>query len=162
MSGPSDPRKTGDAAAAHFQGGLYCAESVLLALADHLGVNSDALPAIATGFCGGMSRTRGPCGALTGAVMGLGLAYGRDRGDQGVDQNYRAVQALARLFEGEFGAIGCVDLLGCDLGTEEGREKFRSEGLSARCLGFTRRAAEIAAELIDTPPAANCNKGCGC
>ena len=40
-----------------FASGLYCAESVVLALANAQGIKSDLLPKVATAFCGGMSRT---------------------------------------------------------------------------------------------------------
>jgi len=49
-----------------FDSGFYCAESVLLAIAGHKGIQSDLIPGIATGFCSGMSRTCGMCGAVTG------------------------------------------------------------------------------------------------
>ena len=62
-----------------FAGGLYCAESVLLSLARAEGIESELLPKVATAFCGGMSRSCGTCGALTGAIMGLGLALGRSK-----------------------------------------------------------------------------------
>jgi len=63
----SDVRKSAEEA---FASGLYCAESVVLALAKAQGVESDLLPKVATAFCSGMSRTCGTCGALTGAIMG--------------------------------------------------------------------------------------------
>jgi C_GCAxxG_C_C family probable redox protein len=153
----------GEDAVREFQGGLYCAESVLLALARAQGIESEHLPAIATGFCSGLARTKGPCGAVMGAVMALGLAYGRDRGDQGVAQNYAAVQALLDRFAAEFGATACADLLGCDLGTAEGQETFKRDRLFERCFAYTRRAAELGAELAVAPPKKECGpKRCGC
>ena len=65
-----------------FASGLYCAESVVMAIADAEGVESELLPRVATGFGGGMARTGGACGALTGAIMGVGLALGRSSGDR--------------------------------------------------------------------------------
>ena len=40
-----------------FDAGYYCAEAVLLAVAKHNGIESPLIPAIATGFCSGLSRT---------------------------------------------------------------------------------------------------------
>jgi len=147
------PESAGDEAARLFDEGLYCAESVLLALARRQGIESDTLPAIATGFCGGIARTGGMCGAVTGAVMGLGLAHGRHKPGETVAPAYASVQQLITSFEGEFGSSNCSGLLGCDLGTEEGRATFREQGLSSRCRGYTRRAAELAAGLADQRPA---------
>ncbi|GBD95663.1 MAG TPA: C_GCAxxG_C_C family protein [Nitrospirae bacterium] len=60
-----------------FDSGYYCAENVLLAIAESQGIQSDLIPKIATGFCSGISRTCGMCGALSGAIMSLNLLYGR-------------------------------------------------------------------------------------
>lgn len=131
-----------------FASGLYCAESVVLALADAQGIESELLPKIATAFCSGMGRMNGTCGALTGAVMGLGLALGRNDAGQSVQPSYAATQSLIRLFEQEFGGRDCHVLLGCDLNTPEGQHTFRENRLSERCAKYTGKAAEIAARLV--------------
>jgi C_GCAxxG_C_C family probable redox protein len=131
-----------------FASGLYCAESVVLALAKAQNIESEILPKIATAFCGGMSRTCGTCGALTGAIMGIGLALGRSNADDSVQPSYDATRILIKEFEQEFGSRECHVLLGCDLSTQEGQEMFHEEGLGAQCTKFTGKAAEIAARII--------------
>lgn len=131
-----------------FTSGLYCAESVVLALAKAQGIESEILPRVATAFCSGMSRTCGTCGALTGAMMGVSLALGRSKAGDSVEPTYTATQNLIKEFEQEFGASECHVLLGCDLNTPEGQEIFREEGLGAQCAKFTGKAAEIAARII--------------
>ncbi len=132
-----------------FSVGLGCAESVVLAIANAQGIESELLPKLATAFCGGMARTRGPCGALSGALMGVGLTLGRSQPDESVDRPYAAAQRLIGEFESAFGARDCQTLLGgCDLGTEEGRAVFKEQHLRERCLQFTGAAAEMAARAI--------------
>lgn len=131
-----------------FASGLYCAESVVLALAKAQGFESEALPKVATAFCSGMARTCGICGALTGAVMGVSLALGRSKAGESVQPAYEATQRLVHQFEKEFGTRSCNDLLGCDLGTPEGQRKFREEKLHEHCARYTSKAAEIAARII--------------
>lgn len=131
-----------------FASGLYCAESVLLAVADELGVESELLPKVATPFCSGMGRMCGTCGALTGAMMGIGLALGRCEASQSVQPSYRATQHLIQEFEQEFGARDCHVLLGCDLNTPEGQAMFKDQKLGQRCAQYTGKAAEIAARLV--------------
>ena len=133
-----------------FSSGLYCAESVVLALAKAQGIESEILPKVATAFCSGMSRTCGTCGALTGAIMGIGLALGRTNADDSVQPSYAATQELIKEFEQEFGARECHVLLGCDLNTQEGQETFLEQGLNEQCAKFTGKAAEIAARIIST------------
>lgn len=52
-----------------FASGLFCEESVVLAIAKAEGLYSELVPKIATAFCSDMARTCGPCGALTGAII---------------------------------------------------------------------------------------------
>lgn len=128
--------------------GLYCAESVVSALARAQGEESELLPKLASAFCGGMAGTCGTCGALTGAVMGISLAFGRSEPGASLQQAYTATQQLVREFEQAFGARDCHILLGCDLGTPEGKAIFREQQLHVRCNQYTGKATEIAAQLI--------------
>lgn len=138
----------GDAARRRFDQGLYCAESVLAAVARQCGIESPLIPAIATGLCSGMARTGGPCGALTGGILALNIAYGRDSAGDAVEQNYRQVQRLITAFETAHGATRCDALLGCHLGTPEGQRAFREQRLHERCREYTASAARLAAGLI--------------
>ncbi len=132
-----------------FAAGFYCAESVVLAIAKSEGVDSELLPRVATGFGGGMARTCGDCGALTGAILAVGLALGRSAATESVEPTFTATRRLIQDFEREFGARDCQALLGgCDLATPEGQAKFKEQKLRRRCLRFTGGAAEIAARVI--------------
>lgn len=145
----TDKDQAGAEAVQRFKDGLFCAESVLLTLAKRQGIDDPNVPAIATGFCSGLSQTAGPCGAVTGAVMGLGLALGRKDGTGSVQESYEATKALVSRFSEEFGSVGCADLLGCHLGTPEGQQTFTENKLWKRCMTYTGRATELAAEIID-------------
>ena len=132
-----------------FASGLFCAESVVRAIAEAQGVESELIPKMATGFCSGMSRTCGTCGALTGGIMGVGMVLGRASSKESAQPAYEATQQLIREFEKEFGSRDCMALLdGCDLGTPEGQATFIRTGLAARCVRFTGAAAEMAARVI--------------
>ena len=132
-----------------FSSGLFCAESVVFAIAKARGVESEILPKVATAFCSGMARSCGTCGALTGAIMGVSLALGRSNPSESTEPSYRATQRLIQEFEREFGSRDCDVLLeGCDLNTAEGQARFKAQRLGQRCLKFTGKAAEIAARVI--------------
>jgi C_GCAxxG_C_C family probable redox protein len=131
-----------------FQSGYYCAESVLMAIAVHRGVHSDLIPRIATGFCGGMSRTNGTCGAVSGAIMSLGLALGRNSPDESVDTAYTATRKLLDRFGRTFGSTNCRQLLGCDLGTPEGQATYRADNLIVQCRHYTEEATRIALSIL--------------
>ncbi len=55
-----------------------CCESVLLALADYLDVESELIPKIGTAIDAGVSLNGLLCGSISGAAMAIGLKYERD------------------------------------------------------------------------------------
>jgi C_GCAxxG_C_C family probable redox protein len=132
----------------HFKNGLMCAESVVVTLTKAHGIESELLPKAATAFCGGMSRTCGTCGALTGAVMGISAILGREGAGESYDAPFQAAGTVIKKFEEEFGTRNCNELLGCDLGTAEGQNIFKENRLYERCLNYTGRAAELAEEIL--------------
>ncbi len=131
-----------------FESGYLCAESVLFAMAESQGIESDLIPDIASGFCAGLSRTCGLCGAVAGAIMGIGLIKGRSVPDDPVDPTFNAVQALIQSFTEEFGSTNCQELTDCDFSCEEGREKFIEKNQREQCYIFTQKATEIAMKLV--------------
>lgn len=127
---------------------LLCAESVFRALAEALDVQSPLIPRLATGFCSGLARTDGLCGAFTGGVLGLGLALGRDSGQDGLDCAYAAVQEYRQYFVERFGHDGCTRICGCRLDTDEGRLAFGPSGAKARCLDVVEQAAAQVVRIL--------------
>ena len=132
-----------------FQSGFYCAESVLLAIAESKRIQSDLIPKIATGFCGGISRTCGMCGAVSGAVMGINLFTGRNSPTEPALEAYGTVRKLLDMFQSRFGSTNCKDLIGCDLGTEEGQKQFAESNLIQQCKNYTEEATRMAMILIE-------------
>jgi C_GCAxxG_C_C family probable redox protein len=135
-----------------FNGGLYCSESVLLAMAEARGVQSELVPRIATALGAGVGRTGGMCGAVSGALLGIGLVAGREAADQSVEPAFALVQSLIRAFEARHGSTSCPDLIGCDLGTKEGQRIYVEEHRGERCRQFVEDAARMAEEVIAQAP----------
>ena len=131
-----------------FQSGFFCAESVLLAIAESQGIRSDLIPRIATGFCSGISRTGGMCGAVSGAMMGINLVAGRNSPVESIDLSYALTQKLISRFEKQFGSINCRQLIGCDLATEAGQRYFMENHLMERCRQCAEDATSMAVSLI--------------
>ena len=104
-------------AVAYFRGGFNCAQSVLLVLAEHINpqTKNDLIPKIATGFGGGVGRCGSVCGALTGAVMAVGIKYGTN--EAGIEKRLKAyanARVLYTQFERQHGSVMCHDLFGYD------------------------------------------------
>ena len=122
---------------------------MLLAVAESQGIESDLLPKIATGFCSGLARTAGLCGALSGGILALNLLTGRSEPGTPVDQNYSLVRALIDQYESAFGSTNCKVLTGVDLGTEEGRAVFREKNQIVSCLNQAEEVTRMVLKLAE-------------
>ncbi len=132
-----------------FQSGFYCAESVLMAAASSLHIESEVIPRIATGFCSGMARTGGPCGAVSGAIMVIGLSTGRQSPAESLEPSYALVRELLTRFQEQFGATHCRALLRCDLDSREGQQYFLAHHLMERCHDYAEGATRIVLALLE-------------
>ncbi len=141
-------QKTIEASIAYFDTGYGCAEAVLKAVAEFKGVESDLIPRLATGFCGGMARTGGMCGAVTGGVLALNLLYGRNDSTGDKEANYQAIQEFMRIFRERFNDVNCPGLTGVDLATAEGQRQFTERNLHPRCANFVGEATRMVLETI--------------
>ena len=85
--------------------------------------------------------------------MVLGLKYGQfdeNDHDSRARGNEKAVQFLEE-FKKRKGSYICRDLLGCDLGNEEGQQFARANGLFRKiCPDMVRTAAEIVSEMLES------------
>ena len=122
-----------------FDSGYYCAESVLLAIAESRGIQSELIPRIATGFCSGISRTCGMCGAVIGALMAINMVTGRNSPHESVEGNYTLCRKMIISFQKRFGSANCRELTGCDLGTGEGQKMFREQKHIEKCRDYSFR-----------------------
>jgi C_GCAxxG_C_C family probable redox protein len=140
--------KPADRAAAQAKGrfdrDFNCAESVLAAVAEQLHLKSSLIPKVATGFGAGMGRQGSICGAVAGAVMALGLKYGRLHPGQSRQPTYRRVQALCHKFEQKFGSVYCRDLIGHDISSSKALARAMKSGVFAtRCPEFVAEAVRL-------------------
>lgn len=139
----------GERAGQLFDSGLYCAESVLKAMAEDQDIDSDIIPKIATGLCSGIARTCRTCGAVSGAVMGISLVYGRNTPAKDVEYVYALIQKFIDGFSRKFGSSDCRELIGCDLGTEEGQRYFEINHLIEKCREFTTESTKMAVNIME-------------
>lgn len=127
-----------------------CSQAVLAAFAEELGLSVEQ--ALKLGACFGSGMCRGEvCGACTGALMALGLKYGKcEPGAANRAASNSVTLKFLDLFSSENGSYICNDILGCDLTTEEGREYARSSGLFTElCPKMVASAARIAERLMN-------------
>jgi C_GCAxxG_C_C family probable redox protein len=142
----------GDLAAEKFTAGFNCAQSVIWAFADELGLDKNMMLKLSTGFGGGMGHEQEVCGAVSGGIFAIGAKFGRDEGgtrDQ-TNATYQKVRELFARFRERHGTCLCSELLpDCDLNTPAGQQKFKDSGLRDKvCKECVRDAANLVAELL--------------
>ena len=138
-------------AIASFQEGLSCSQAVLSAFAPGLGLDRPTALRVAAAFGGGMARMGQTCGAVSGALMVIGLKHGHVAAEDKAakEKTYALVREFVDEFRARNGAILCRELLGCDIGSPDGMQLFREKGLSASiCANLVRDAAEILEQLM--------------
>ena len=141
----------GERAKEYFVSGDYkCAESVLLAVAEELGIENELIPSIASGFCSGMARTGGLCGAVAGGVMALGLVYGHQNKTQSSDKIYAIEKIFLKEFTDKFGSSNCEELVHSDFNTPQGQAYFNDNKLYLKCHQMIEVATDMALEQIKT------------
>ncbi len=97
----------------HFTNGANCAQAVVMAYADELGMDEKTAARLASSFGGGIGRLREVCGAVSGMMMVYGLLKGYDdlHDPEAKKAHYANVQALAAKFREENGSIICREIL---------------------------------------------------
>ena len=129
--------------ASRFIAGHNCSQCVLSPWADELGYAEDELMRIAASFGGGMFRGD-TCGAVTGALIALGMAYGDDS-----DLLHEKVAEFRAKFTERFGALNCRELVGYDFGVPGERDKAMEAGATIeKCPAFVVTAQEILDDLL--------------
>ena len=150
-----------------------CCQSVLDAIQQHLKLGNTEVLKAATPFAGGFANIGENCGALTGGMMGIGLAYGRGNFDsvklfdapkEGAEVP-PVTECLIRgawlcdRFLRRFGSLRCRDIK-CVLRERPLGEgwRFRTreqmidlEKLHYKCGEVTGSAARLASEIILEP-----------
>jgi len=147
--------KNEDHARELFIRGYSCSQAVFAAYSEELGLGSEWALRIAAPFRAGMGRMGKTCGAVTGALMVLGLKYG----EGGPGDNARKdlvcglVQEFHRAFSSKNGSCICNELLGCDISDPGQMKQAAEKGIFfTLCPELVRSAAEIVGRMIENDP----------
>ena len=106
---------------------------------------------MAGAFGAGMARTGGTCGAVTGALMVIGLKHAKMRkdDDDSRERAYALAQELMDAFQARNGSLLCREILGVDVSTPEGIAEVRKRDLFRTvCPKFVKDAGELLDELL--------------
>lgn len=126
-------------AIAYHDKGYNCAQAVVCAFSEELGVPEEVLFKAAEGFGLGMGCMKGTCGAVSGAVMAAGFKNSTANfdGPKSKMDTYKLSKEMLEAFEKKNGSSICKDLKGIDTGVV-----LRS------CPGCIEDATELVSEVL--------------
>ncbi len=132
-----------------FANGLNCSQAILTVFGEQYGLAPNMVERIGRPLGGGMGRMAKTCGAITAAVLILGLAKDHQDEAEARKVSFSHVQELFRRFEAKHGTTECKSLLGADMSTEAGLKKVQVEKLVSKvCPAFVKDAANILETLL--------------
>ncbi len=137
-----------------FDQGFNCSQSVFSVFCEDFGLKENDCLKISCAFGGGMGRRQLTCGAVTGALMVIGMKFGKAKGDDNARKinTYEKTNEFLEAFTRLNGTINCRELLqGLDMNDPEDSKKIESLGLfKTSCKKYIRDAVETTQKLIST------------
>jgi len=136
----------------YFRNKFNCSQSVFVVFGPDYGLDKEESLRVSCAFGGGMGRQQLTCGAVTGALMALGLKYGKGLNDS--EENKQTTYTKTREFFEEFkklnGSSCCKDLLdGLDMNDPEDHKKIMDQKLfDIRCEKYVADAVHITENLL--------------
>jgi C_GCAxxG_C_C family probable redox protein len=135
----------------NFEAGFNCAQSVLSVYGGRMGLDPAVGNKVSQAFGAGMSRMAWTCGAVTGALMVIGLKHGKTRAqdDAAKEKTYALSREFIRRFEARHGSLTCRELLGHHIGTARGAAIITAKDFHRqRCSKYVRDAVLILDDLL--------------
>lgn len=135
-----------------FTDGFNCSQAVFSTYSPEFGVDKDVALRIASSFGGGMARMGETCGAVTGALMIIGLKFGNTEAGnkEAKDRNYEVVGEFVNRFVQYNGSIKCKDLLQCDISTSEGYKIAKEKELfTTLCPKIVKDTSLIIEDILN-------------
>lgn len=132
-----------------------CAQGTLLALQEEFNLGNAQTLKAATAMPGIALRGE-TCGAVIGAIMALGMAFGREKHDdyKAAQRTTSAARKLCSRFEQEYGSCNCRDVQhhiygrSFNLTDSNDQMEFIKADAAKKCRAPAQKAAHIAGELI--------------
>ena len=130
-----------------FMQGIDCSQVVTGAFAEKMGMTEEQARKVSSCFGGGMMCGE-TCGAVTGALMVIGMVYGHSReGDQSQKEIMAAKTGeFKKLFGEKYSSCICRELLGHDISKPGEMEKVLEKGLM---FDFCPRVVEDTIDILE-------------
>ncbi len=140
-----------DDAAANSTNGFSCSQAVCLAFADDFDIDRETALKLSCALGGGMAHSGNTCGAVMGALMVIGMKYGRTRLDdlEAKDKTYTVANAFISEVLRRNHSLNYTDLIGHNLSDPKALALAREKKLfHTKCAKFVRDAWEILEDIF--------------
>lgn len=139
--------KKQDEALDYFRNKFNCSQAVFTVFGKDHGLSEEDCLRISCAFGGGIGRQQHICGAVTGALMALGLKYGKalNDPDEKKHQTYAQTREFFKRFTELNGSVNCKVLLdGLDMNDPDDHQKIMEQKLfDIKCEKYVSDAVEI-------------------
>ena len=136
----------------YFRNSFNCSQSVFTVFGTGRGLSEDTCLKVSCAFGGGMGRMQHTCGAVTGAMMVLGLLFGKgiDDPEDKKTITYALAKDLTDRFRALNGSTICRELLdGLDMNKPDELKKIQENRLfEIRCEKYVTDAISIIEKSI--------------
>jgi C_GCAxxG_C_C family probable redox protein len=136
----------------YFADTFNCSQAVFTAFGKEQGLTEEQCLKIGCAFGAGMGLRQYTCGAVTGALMAIGLHFGRGVNDpvSKKEDTYKKTGEFFDEFRKKHGSIVCRELLGgLSMTDPEERKKIEEQGLfQTACLKYVQDAVGIVEQMI--------------
>ena len=125
----------------YFNNGDNCAQAVIKAYCDLVGLTEQQASLVSVGFGGGIGHARDLCGGLAGSIMVISTLAGRTNPqEKPLSEIYPLTEEYYHLFVQEFGSAKCGDLMPYEFNT---RDHLKN------CLKLINRMGKFLAEFLE-------------
>lgn len=134
----------------YFSGQYNCSQSTMKAILVGMDIDFDQIIPLAAGLGAGVAHEGNACGAVTGAILALGVIESKTHKDplEQKDAAYATGEEFVRRFKEKHGTILCDQLTGILMTDIIARKVANDDGTFAKkCPSFVSDAVQIALEI---------------
>lgn len=134
-----------------FTEGFSCSQAVLASFSEELGMDKETAYKISCGFGAGIARSGNICGAVSGAILVIGMKYGKATKEDNAarEKTYALVDEFLKEYTALHGSVMCPDLLGYDMSDPAQFAEAKEKKVAARlCPGLTKDAVIVLEKVL--------------
>ncbi|MBI4843025.1 MAG: C_GCAxxG_C_C family protein [Nitrospirae bacterium] len=139
-----------DTATALFKDGHDCSQTLLAVFGDVTGMDKETALKLGSAFAGGIGKTGETCGAVTGALMVIGLVHGsadpRDKDTR--EKLYELVNGFIRKFREMNASTLCREIIGHDIKLIGSLSSEERKEVHKKCVKSVEEAVRILEEIL--------------